>query len=172
MKDIKSSICLLIFEFLGLNTWRVVGGYEMWSERIAIGIYVFFITGVVESFPLLMSHISICIHIFKFFSVNGLPGHFITCFPFSCGNKAPRIIRNASQRIPRVSVLTSEYLSAARGLKSCSLKSFSVNQEECSTIPGKSHLGHQPRQHQERLFMHDTPDRKIPGKGVSRLLNL
>lgn len=56
MKDIKSSTCLLIFEFLGLNTWHVVGGYEMWSERIAIGIYVFFFTGVVESFPLLMSH--------------------------------------------------------------------------------------------------------------------
>lgn len=54
----------------------MASAYEMFVEKVAAGIYVFLITAVVESFPLLMFHKNTYLKKkFFFFSVNGQPGH-------------------------------------------------------------------------------------------------
>lgn len=55
----------------------MASAYEMFVEKVAAGIYVFLITAVVESFPLLMFHKNTYLKKIFFFSVNGQPGHFI-----------------------------------------------------------------------------------------------
>ena len=153
------------FSSLHSQDWQVASAYEMFVEKVATGIYVFLVTAVVESFPLHMFHKNTYLKkkkIFFFFCEwSARPFH---CFPFSCAEKT-LCFRTAPQWIPCVSVLTADYLFVA-------LESFSVNHAEWSTIPGQSHLSHQPKQTRRDFLLHDTPDRSVSGKGVSHSLNL
>ena len=75
----------------------MASAYEMFVEKFATGIYVFLITAVVESFPLLMFHKNTYLKKKFFFSVNGQPGHFIVSpFPMVTRHHALGVLPNRS----------------------------------------------------------------------------
>lgn len=125
----------------------MVGVYEMFVEKIAIGIYVFLITGVVESLPLFIFQMYAYIFFFLWMVFQAIL-IFAFSFPVVTRHHAVGVLPSGSQGFHSSLVNTV----CSPQIKSCLLKSFSVNYH-CWSVPPRP----PSEANQENLFPKGHP---------------